>query len=235
MGYPCVKNEALEAVDVENEEILAHLNKGYENLVKPLVELVNEEEILDKDDKTVDDKTHYVVLLEWATNDEYGVNVLAVTDNPEKANVVFTESVVTERNIADQNGWTVYTDSETEFDAGYDGFYNENHTNLRIVQKNGAGKIAPEEKKENQKTYVVCIDESYLRDTQYFNSESLSDEEFEESNNGLDVENCWVDVGFNAFVDIVTAASSEEACQKAADKWGYDTRTMFATEIREKK
>ena len=98
----------------------------------------------------------------------------------------------------------------------------------------GFGRVASEEKVE-EKTYVVCIDESYLRDTQYFNSESLSDEEFEESENGLDVENCWVDVGLNAFVDIVTAASSEEARQKAANKWNYDARTMFATEIRKKK
>ena len=30
---------------------------------------------------------------------------------------------------------------------------------------------------------------------------------------------------------IVTAKSHDEACQKAADKWGYDARTMFATEI----
>ena len=69
LDYP---NEALEAIDVENEEIIASLNEGYNSLVKPLVELLNEK------------------------------------DEPE------------------------------------------------------------------EKTYVVCIDESYIRDAQYFNSESLS-------------------------------------------------------------
>ena len=122
-------NEALEAVDVENEEIIASLNEGYDSLVKPLVELLNKE------------------------------------DEPE------------------------------------------------------------------EKSYVVCIDESYIRDAQYFDSESLSDEEFEEGGNGLDAENCWCDFGPNAFVDIVTAKSCDEACQKAADKWGYDSRTMYAVEV----
>ena len=41
------------------------------------------------------------------------------------------------------------------------------------------------------------------------------DEEFEESENGLDTENCWCDFYPNAFVDIVTAKSHDEACQKA--------------------
>ena len=98
----------------------------------------------------------------------------------------------------------------------------------------GFGRCPKAEERE-EKTYVVCIDESYLRDTQYFNAEDLSDEEFEESGNGLDTENCWCDVGLNAFVDIVSAGSNEDACEIAAEKWGYDKRTMFATEVRKNK
>ena len=47
----------------------------------------------------------------------------------------------------------------------------------------------------------------------------------------MDTENCWCDFYPNAFVDIVTAKSHDEACQKAADRWNCDSRTMYATEV----
>lgn len=95
----------------------------------------------------------------------------------------------------------------------------------------GFGRAASQNKDLEEKTYVVCIDESYLRDTQYFNSEALSDDEFIESGNGLDTEDCWTDVGFNAFVDITKAKSAEKAIKNVAEKYGYDKRTMFAVDV----
>lgn len=97
----------------------------------------------------------------------------------------------------------------------------------------GFGRVISEPAEENKEenTYVVCIDESFLRDTQLFDSKSLSDDEFIESGNGLNVENCWVDAGFNAFVDIVKAETAEKAVEKAAEKHGYDKRTMFAIDV----
>lgn len=95
----------------------------------------------------------------------------------------------------------------------------------------GFGRVASKEDATEQKKYVVCIDESYLRNTEYFNSEFLSDDELIEVENGLDVGDCWVEVGLNAFIDIVVAKSEEEACEKAAEKHGYDKRTMFAVDV----
>ena len=91
----------------------------------------------------------------------------------------------------------------------------------------GFGRV-PSDKKEEAKVYTVCIDSSYLRDTQYFNPRGLSDETFEYM--GTDDENYWGDIGLNAFVDIVVANSEKDACRKVANKHGYDERTMFAVE-----
>lgn len=87
---------------------------------------------------------------------------------------------------------------------------------------------------KKEKAYVVCIDSSYIRDAQLFDSEGLSDEEFYESANGLDVERCWCDFGPNAFVDVIYADSHERACEIAQEKHGYDKRTLYAVEVKKK-
>ena len=117
----------------------AEINRRWDDNIKPLTEISDKLGIL-LESAEEDDDTCYVVLLEWAANDDYGVNVIAVTDDADEAEAIFAKEVVTEKTIAEQNGWEVYSDTEGEFDAGCPGFYNENHTCLRIVPKGGVSK-----------------------------------------------------------------------------------------------
>lgn len=116
----------------------AEINSRWDDNIKPLEEMSERLTAILNKEETADDDNRYVVLLEWAANDDYGVNVIAVADSADEAEAIFAKEVETEKTIADQNGWEVYSDTESEFDAGCPGFYNENHTCLRIVQKGGA-------------------------------------------------------------------------------------------------
>ena len=84
------------------------------------------------------------------------------------------------------------------------------------------------------KTYAVCVEESFLRNTQYLDPEELTDDEFEERNNGLDIEKAWCDVNLHGFLNIVEASSHEEAIMIAANDFNYDKKTLFAIEIKAK-
>ena len=82
------------------------------------------------------------------------------------------------------------------------------------------------------KTYAVCIEESFLRNTQYLDPEELTDDEFEERDNGLDIERAWCGVSLHGFLNIVEAPSREKAIAIAANDFNYDRRTLFAIEIK---
>ena len=75
---------------------------------------------------------HYVVINEWATEDENGVTILGVAHSMEEAKRIFNENIDKERELAEENGYTIYEDDETTFDAGEEGFYITNHGSLYI-------------------------------------------------------------------------------------------------------
>ena len=77
---------------------------------------------------------HYVVILDWAANDERGVDILGVGDTYEEAKEIFDKHVVNEKQYASDNGYDIETDSESEFDAGQMGFWDEEHTTLYIQE-----------------------------------------------------------------------------------------------------
>ena len=76
--------------------------------------------------------TPRVLLLDWAANDEQGINVIGIFPDIDSAKKAFAENVQAERELAEENGWKIYEDTDTVFDAGYEGFYNNNHTTLKI-------------------------------------------------------------------------------------------------------
>lgn len=75
---------------------------------------------------------HYVILLDWANEYENGITILGVAHSLEEAKEIFNASLAKEREFAEENGFTIYDDCEGVFDAGEDGYYNTNHTNLCI-------------------------------------------------------------------------------------------------------
>ena len=75
---------------------------------------------------------HYVIVNDWANEYESGTNILGVTHSLEEAKEIFNESLADEKQYAKEHGFTIYDDCETVFDAGEEGYYRNNHTNLYI-------------------------------------------------------------------------------------------------------
>lgn len=81
---------------------------------------------------------HYVVLCDWSVDRscESGVDIKAVAHTLEEAKEIFAEEVANEKQYAEENGWDVLTDTDTEFDAGHFGYFNAEHTHLYIEEVN---------------------------------------------------------------------------------------------------
>ena len=77
---------------------------------------------------------HYVILCDWAMDniDAEGVEITAVAHSMEEAKEIFAQKVVDEKKYAKDHGWEIYTDTDTEFDAGESGFYASEHTHFYI-------------------------------------------------------------------------------------------------------
>jgi phosphoribosyl-dephospho-CoA transferase len=77
---------------------------------------------------------HYVVVLNWATEGDNGSNVLGVAHTLEEAKEIFDETFKEEKDLAENNGWKIYEESDKVFDAGEDGYYHDNYTKLYIQE-----------------------------------------------------------------------------------------------------
>lgn len=75
---------------------------------------------------------HYVIVNDWANDYESGVTILGVAHSLEEAKDIFNKNLANEKACAEEYGFTIYNDCETVFDAGEDGYYARNHTNLYI-------------------------------------------------------------------------------------------------------
>ena len=79
---------------------------------------------------------HYVILCDWAVDNmcESGIDIIAVTHTLEEAKEIFAKNVVEEKRYAEENGWEILTDTDTEFDAGHFGYWAAEHTRLYIQE-----------------------------------------------------------------------------------------------------
>lgn len=77
---------------------------------------------------------HYVIILDWANDDERGVDIIGVGDTYDEAKEIFSKRVDEERQFAEDNGFDVQIDMEREFEAGIMGYWNDNHTALYIKE-----------------------------------------------------------------------------------------------------
>lgn len=74
---------------------------------------------------------HYVVILDWATNDEESVDILGVFHTFEEAEEVFKSHLDYERRLAEEKEYIVNEDFSS-FMAYAEGYYAAEHTQLYI-------------------------------------------------------------------------------------------------------
>ena len=82
---------------------------------------------------------HYVILFDWAVDNgevANGIEIVAVVHTLEEAKEIFAEKVVDEKEYAEENGYKIFTDTDTEFDAGEEGYYAAEHAHFWIQEVN---------------------------------------------------------------------------------------------------
>lgn len=80
---------------------------------------------------------HYVVLCDWAITGNFtdsGVNITGIAHSLDEAKEIFAKAVVDEKKYAEEHGWKIYEDSDVEFDAGEDGYYEAEHAHFSIQE-----------------------------------------------------------------------------------------------------
>ena len=77
---------------------------------------------------------HYIVINDWSNEYECGVTIIAVAHSLEEAKESFNECIAEEKAYVEDKGWTIYEDSDVDFDAGEEGYYAANHTRLYIQE-----------------------------------------------------------------------------------------------------
>lgn len=79
---------------------------------------------------------HYVILADIAV-DSMGfdeTHVTAVAHTPEEAKSIFVEKIVDEKQYAEEHGWIIYVNTDSEFDAGEEGNYAAEHAHFYIEE-----------------------------------------------------------------------------------------------------
>jgi hypothetical protein len=77
---------------------------------------------------------HYVILYDYSFDKigEANYGVVGVCHDSSSAINLFKEKVALEKAYAKEHGWIIYNDTATLFEAGEDGYYNINHTSVRL-------------------------------------------------------------------------------------------------------
>ena len=77
---------------------------------------------------------HYVVMLDWATEDDQSVDILGVAHTIDEAKEIFNQDIAEERKFAETFGYYIEADSDTVFSAGIMGYWRDNHITLYIAE-----------------------------------------------------------------------------------------------------
>ena len=80
------------------------------------------------------EQKHYVVICDWSNEDGKDIEIKGVAHSNDEAKEIFKQFVEAERNFAKENGFEIITDTDECFDAGEDGWYDDNHTCLYIKE-----------------------------------------------------------------------------------------------------
>lgn len=76
--------------------------------------------------------SHYVVVLDWAVEDDEAVTILGVTHTLEDAKKIFNENLPEQKGYTDEYGYEVYTDTDVMYEAGVSGEWRKEHIALYI-------------------------------------------------------------------------------------------------------
>jgi hypothetical protein len=76
--------------------------------------------------------THYVVVHDWAVEEDEGVTILGVTHTYEDAKAIFNKHRLDELHFAEEHEYDIETDENDRFDAGVMGYWRTEHTTLYI-------------------------------------------------------------------------------------------------------
>lgn len=76
--------------------------------------------------------SHYVVVLDWATEDDEAVAILGVTHTYEEAKEIFDKQLAEEKQYAEECKYEVNQEDASTFDAGRMGYWRMEHTTLYI-------------------------------------------------------------------------------------------------------
>lgn len=78
---------------------------------------------------------HYVVVCDWASDYQQGVDIVKVAHTYEEALDAFDKRLEEERKIvAEHDEWQVFIDARAEFQAYEEGYYVKDHTYLYIEE-----------------------------------------------------------------------------------------------------
>lgn len=75
---------------------------------------------------------HFVVILDWATNDDHAMNIISVVHSFEEAKTILAEKKEEELKFAKEHDYMIETNSDVCFEAWEDGRYCSDHINLYI-------------------------------------------------------------------------------------------------------
>ena len=75
---------------------------------------------------------HYVVVLDWAVEDDEAVTILGVTHTLEDAKKIFNEYLPEQKGYTEEYGYEVYEDTDVRYEAGVSGHWRTEHVALYI-------------------------------------------------------------------------------------------------------
>jgi hypothetical protein len=76
--------------------------------------------------------SHYVIVLDWATEDDASIDIVGVFHTLDDAKEKFEKYVIEEKQLARDNGYVINEENGVMFDAGIMGCWRDNHTTLYI-------------------------------------------------------------------------------------------------------
>ena len=77
---------------------------------------------------------HYVVIVDWATQDDEGVDIVGVAHTIDEAKEIFQKRLIIERDLANEHEYEITDDCETLFEAGEMGYWRDDHIILYIEE-----------------------------------------------------------------------------------------------------
>lgn len=75
---------------------------------------------------------HYVVVLDWAVEDDESVIILGVAHTLDDAKKIFNENLPEQKGYTEEYGYEVYEDTDVKYEAGVSDYWRTEHTALYI-------------------------------------------------------------------------------------------------------